>query len=168
MTWYELFFIFLFLATAAALVGVLILAVSRRRASAGKLMLTVGAWLHGKAAVKDWNLWLKESMGKASNSAWALALLAFLAVLREGAETAVFLWAMAGSLPVGELMAGIAGGLLVLAVLGVVMIGFSRRLPLSVFFPAATALIYYLAVKILGQGLHSLQSAGWVSATPLG
>jgi deferrochelatase/peroxidase EfeB len=132
------------------------------------LMLTVGAWLHGKAAVKDWNLWLKESMGKASNSAWALALLAFLAVLREGAETAVFLWAMAGSLPVGELMAGIAGGLLVLAVLGVVMIGFSRRLPLSVFFPAATALIYYLAVKILGQGLHSLQSAGWVSATPLG
>jgi hypothetical protein len=43
MTWYELFFIFLFLATAAALVGVLILAVSRRRASAGKLMLTVGA-----------------------------------------------------------------------------------------------------------------------------
>jgi len=43
MTWYELLFIFLFLATVAAVVGALILVASRRRASAGKLMLTVGA-----------------------------------------------------------------------------------------------------------------------------
>ena len=132
------------------------------------LMLTVGAWLHGKAAVKNWNLWLKERMNKVGNSTWALGTLAFLAVLREGAETVVFLWGMAGALPLGDLLAGIAGGVGVLAVLGVVLIGFSKRLPLQVFFPLATALIYFLAVKILGQSLASLQSSGWWGATPLG
>ncbi len=104
------------------------------------LMLTVGAWLHGKAAVKNWNQWLKERINRAGNSGWALGVLAFLAVLREGAETVVFLWGMAGALPVADLLIGIAGGLAVLAVLGIVMIGFSKRLPLQVFFPLATVL----------------------------
>lgn len=132
------------------------------------LMLTVGAWLHGKSAVKDWNLWLKERMNKAGNRPWALGALALLAVLREGAETVVFFWGMAGVLPIAELLVGIVGGLVVLAVVGVVLIGFSKRLPLQVFFPLATSLIYYLAVKVLGQSLASLQSVGWIPATPLG
>jgi high-affinity iron transporter len=132
------------------------------------LMLVVGAWLHRKSAVKDWNQWLKAQMGSAQNRPWALGLLAFVAVLREGAETVVFFWGMAGALPAADLVAGIAGGLVVLVVLGVVMIGFSKRLPLGVFFPLATALIGFLAVKVLGQSLGSLQSSGWVSQTPLG
>lgn len=132
------------------------------------LMLTAGLWLHGKAAVKNWNLWLKEHMGKAGNSPWALAALAFVAVLREGAETVVFFWGLAGSIATGDLLLGVGGALAVLSVLGVLMIGFSKRLPLGWFFPAATALIYFLAVKILGQSLGALQAAGWLPVTPLG
>jgi high-affinity iron transporter len=132
------------------------------------LMLTVGAWLHGKANVKNWNLWLKESMGKAGNSPVALGALALLAVLREGAETVVFFWGLSGSLSPGDLALGVVGALVVLSALGVLVIGFSKRLPLNWFFPIATALIYYLAVKILGQSLGSLQSAGLLPATPLG
>lgn len=132
------------------------------------LMLTVGAWLHGKASIKNWNQWLKDSMGKAGESPLALGTLAFLAVLREGAETVVFFWGLAGSLSTVDLLIGVGGALAVLAVLGVVMIGFSKRLPLQWFFPVATALIYFLAVKILGQSLVALQTAGWIPATNLG
>jgi len=132
------------------------------------LMLTVGAWLHGKANVKNWNLWLKDKMGKAGDSPWALGLLAFLAVLREGSETVIFFWGLAGSLSTVDLLAGVAGALAVLAILGIALIGFSKRLPLQWFFPLATALIYFLAVKILGQSLGSLQASSWISATPLG
>jgi high-affinity iron transporter len=39
---------------------------------------------------------------------------------------------------------------------------------LAIFFPVATALISFLAVKILGQSLASLQAAGWLVQTPLG
>jgi high-affinity iron transporter len=132
------------------------------------LMLTVGVWLHGKAAIRDWNRWIKDRLGKAGDSPWALGSLALLAVLREGAETVVFFWGLAGSLSLVDLLAGVAGALVVLAVLGVVLIRFSKRLPLQWFFPLATALIYFLAVKILGQSLSSFQAAGWLSSTPLG
>jgi high-affinity iron transporter len=131
-------------------------------------MLTVGLWLHGKSTVKNWNVWMKQQMGRVGDNPWALAALAFVAVLREGAETVIFLWGLAGSLSTADLLLGIAGALVVLALLGIAMIGFSQRLPLNWFFPIATGLIYLLAVKILGQSLGSLQAAGWVPVTPLG
>ena len=132
------------------------------------LMLAVGGWLHSKSTVKNWNVWLKNKLGTWGNSPWALGLLAMLSVLREGAETVLFFWGLAGSLSPTDLMIGVAGALVVLTILGVLMIGFSKRLPLNWFFPIATLLIYFLAVKILGQSLGSLQSAGLISATPLG
>jgi deferrochelatase/peroxidase EfeB len=132
------------------------------------LMLAVGGWLHSKSTVKNWNTWLKDKLGTWGNSPWALGLLALLSVLREGAETVLFFWGLAGSLSPVDLMIGVAGALVVLTVLGILMIGFSKRLPLNWFFPIATLLIYFLAVKILGQSVGSLQSAGVISSTPLG
>lgn len=132
------------------------------------LMLAVGGWLHGKAVMKNWNLWIKQRMDRSADSPFALAALAFLAVLREGAETVVFLWGMAGTLPIADLLVGMAVGLAVLSVLGVLMLGFSKRLPLKWFFPVATLLIYFLAVKILGQSVAALQAAGWIGGTYLG
>lgn len=132
------------------------------------LMVTVGAWLHSKAQVKDWNLWLKAQTAKTGGRGWAMGTLALVAVLREGAETLVFFWGLAGSISPESLMWGVGGALAVLAVLGVVMIGFSKRLPLPWFFTVATALLSFLAVKILGQSLGALQTVGWIPSTPLG
>lgn len=131
------------------------------------LMLTVGAWLHGKAMIRDWNAYMKERMGAiaATGSLFSLALLAFLAVLREGGETVVFFWGLAAGLKLQDFLLGVGGALAVLAVLGALLIGFSRRLPLNWFFPVATGLIYFLAVKILGQSLHAMQETGWLPAT---
>jgi high-affinity iron transporter len=132
------------------------------------LMLSVGLWMHGKAQIRDWNTYLKEQMAtiNAKGNLFGLGLLAFLAVLREGGETVVFFWGLAAGLQPGDFWLGVAGALAVLAVLGIVLIGFSKRLPLQWFFPAATALIYFLAVKIFGQSLHAMQETGWLPATP--
>lgn len=132
------------------------------------MMLSIGGWLHSKAAIKNWNVWLKEQMGRHAQGPWALALLAFLAVLREGAETVIFFWGLAGSIAPLDLVIGIFSALIVLTVLGILLIGFSKRLPLQWFFPLATGLIYFLAIKILGQSLAAFQSIGIVPSTPLG
>jgi high-affinity iron transporter len=39
-------------------------------------------------------------------------------------------------------------------------------LPLRPFFLVTSALIYYLAFKFIGSGIHALQVSGYVSATP--
>ncbi len=44
--------------------------------------------------------------------------------------------------------------------IGFLVIRFSARLPLHWFFLVATVLIYYLAFKIAGESIHSLQIAG--------
>lgn len=126
------------------------------------LMITVGAWLHRRSSLQAWTAFMKNRVGGAiaSGSMWSLFLLSFLAVLREGAETVVFYIGIAPAIPVASLVAGIAGAFAVLAIIGFLIIRFSVRLPLHYFFLVATMLIYYLAFKIAGQSIHSLQMVG--------
>ncbi len=129
------------------------------------LMLTVGAWLHGKSSIQAWNAFIKEKAGGAlaAGGTWSLASIAFLAIAREGAETVVFYIGIAPSIAPGQMALGILGALLPLAGLGYVLLRYSVRLPLRQLFLGATLLIYYLAFKILGQSIHALQMAGFVS-----
>ena len=133
------------------------------------LMLTIGIWMHHKTVVRNWNLFLHRKVGDllSNGRMVSLAALAGLAVLREGAETIVFLWGVAGSIPVSALLEGflLAGGVLV--AIGFVILRLSRRLPLVWLLRGSTALIYYMAVKIAGQSLVSLQASGVLPATPL-
>ncbi|MEK3723899.1 FTR1 family iron permease [Paenibacillus sp. FSL H8-0034] len=130
------------------------------------MMLTVGAWLHGKSKVQAWNQYIHQKMGLAlaSGSLWSLFLVAGLAILREGAETTIFYIGIAPSIEPLQLITGIGGALVVLIVLGFIMIKGSVKLPIRPFFLAATLLIYYLVFKFLGQSIHSLQVAGQLSA----
>jgi high-affinity iron transporter len=46
------------------------------------------------------------------------------------------------------------------------LLALGRSLPLRPFFLASSALIYYLGFKFVGTGLHALQVAGVLRATP--
>ncbi len=129
------------------------------------LMITVGAWLHGKASIQAWNAFIKEKAGGAlaRGSRWSLASIAFLAVAREGAETVVFYIGIAPSIAPAQMALGILGALVPLTGLGYLLMRFSIRLPLRQLFLGATLLIYYLALKILGESIHALQMAGIVT-----
>jgi high-affinity iron transporter len=129
-------------------------------------MITVGAWLHGKASTKAWNQYINEQVGiaLASGKLWYLFVIACLTILREGAETTIFYIGMASMIEPSQLILGIGAASLVLLVLGIVIVRGSVRLPIGPFFAVATVFVYYLVIKFLGQSIHSLQVAGEVSA----
>ena len=98
---------------------------------------------------------------------FALASLAFVVVLREGVETALFLFATARATAQG---AGGAAGQAVGAVLGLgtaLVLGYllyrgGIRLNLRTFFKVTGALILVVAAGLFAYSVHELQEAGWL------
>ncbi len=126
------------------------------------LMLTVGNWLHSKSNAAAWNRFVENSVGNAlaRGSLWSLFAVSALAILREGAETAIFYIGMAPAIKTSQLLIGIGSATVILVVLALAIIKFSVRLPIRAFFLTATILIYYLVFRFLGESIHSLQVAG--------
>ncbi|MFN2590588.1 MAG: iron uptake transporter permease EfeU [Actinomycetota bacterium] len=93
----------------------------------------------------------------------ALAGLAFVMVLREGIETALFLFGAEKA--TGETLLfflGAALGLAVAAAIGFVLYRGSVRLNLRTFFRVTGALILVVAAGLLAFGIHELQEAGYL------
>ncbi|QOS82426.1 FTR1 family iron permease [Paenibacillus sp. JNUCC31] len=130
------------------------------------LMLTVGQWMHSKSNTRSWNSYVHRQVGGAlaRGSLWSLFAVAGLAILREGAETAIFYIGMAPAIATSQLLIGMGGALLILMVLAVAIIQFSVRLPVRWFFLTATLLIYYLVFRFLGESIHSLQVSAALGA----
>lgn len=131
------------------------------------MMLGVGIWLHQKSRLQGWTRYLNRQMGAAlsAGSVASMAIVSFLAIFREGAETIIFYMGMAATLSTSRLLAGMAIAVAILAVCAVVFIRYSAKLPLGPFFKAATLLIYVLAFKMLGVSLHALQLTGKLPST---
>ena len=99
----------------------------------------------------------------------ALAGLAFFAVLREGVETALFLFAAAkGTAVEGTAVAPatqVTGALLGLAlavVLGVLLYRGGIRMNLRSFFRVTGLILIVVAAGLFAYSLHELQEAGWL------
>jgi len=92
----------------------------------------------------------------------AIMLLPFLAVLREGAETVLFLKAVAiqnsGSV---SLAGGLLGGGLALAVTAAIFAG-GRRVPLKPLFRTTGLVLLFVAAGMLAYGIHELEELGWI------
>lgn len=161
------------LATAVLVDRVLHLAPAGREAIEGLTMLLaagvlfyVSYWLLSKLEVARWMAYLSARV-RDSESRWALASVAFLAVYREGVETVLFyqaLSAVAAPVPIwsGALVAAIA-----LTGVGAAVIKFGLRLPIRPLFAITGTLLYFLAFIFTGQGIHELQEAGWLGMTPV-
>ena len=134
---------------------------------AAGMLIYVSFWLHSKAKLGAWQEYIraKSTAALARNSLLSLALIAFLAVFREGAETVLFYVGIASSIALGDLLLGLAIGAAGLAAIGVLMLAFGVRVPIRPFFLGTSLLLYYLAFKFVGTGLHALQVAGLLPAT---
>ncbi len=136
---------------------------------AAALLVYVSYWLHSKSSLQAWQQYIQGSTSRAlaRGSLFGLGLIAFLAVFREGAETVIFYLGIAPGISTLDLLGGLAlGG----AVLGAVSVGvflLGVRLPLRPFFLVASLLIYLLAFKFIGTGIHSLQVAGLLGVSLL-
>jgi high-affinity iron transporter len=103
---------------------------------------------------------------------WALAGVVALAVLREGAETVLFVGGSVagngGARTVGVLLAGIAG-LAAGAAVGIALYAGLRRIPLRHIFSVTQVLVALLAGSMASQLVRTLAQAGFLEsgASPL-
>ncbi|MFN8024461.1 MAG: iron uptake transporter permease EfeU [Acidimicrobiales bacterium] len=96
----------------------------------------------------------------ADGKAWQLAIVATLAVGREGLETALFLWAAAKATGSStQPLAGGSLGLLVAIVLGIFVYRGAVRLDLGKFFRWTGGLLVFVAAGVMSYGIHDLQEA---------
>ncbi len=105
------------------------------------------------------------SSALARNSLFSLATIAFLAVFREGAETILFYIGIAPGISTVNLMIGIGLAIAILIAIGAVLLFFGVHIPMAPFFQITSLLIFYLAFKFIGTGIHAFQVAGKLPAT---
>jgi high-affinity iron transporter len=91
---------------------------------------------------------------------WGLVAVAFLAVFREGVETALFLSAAAFASDALSTLAGAALGLGLAAAAGYVIYSSTVRLNLQRFFQVTSLLLLVFAAGLFAHGIHELQEAG--------
>jgi high-affinity iron transporter len=96
----------------------------------------------------------------AAGSAIGLASVVFFAVLREGWETALFLFAISESSSPVSTSVGAALGLVLSVVLGVGLYLGSRRLNLRQFFTVTGMLLIVFAAGLVAHATHEFQEAG--------
>ncbi|HID61261.1 MAG TPA: high-affinity iron transporter [Anaerolineae bacterium] len=96
----------------------------------------------------------------ATEQSWALFGLAFLAVVREGIETVLFLSAAVfTSSPVQTVTGGLVG-LAVAVVVGWLLFAASARLDVRRFFQVTGVLLIVFAAGLVAYGVHEFQEAG--------
>ena len=104
----------------------------------------------------------------ASGSEWGVVWIAFIAVAREGIETALFVWATIKSSAENAIAApalGVVTGLLVAVVIGWLIYTGAARINLSIFFNITGLLLIFVAAGIVSYGIGDLQESsvlpGW-------
>jgi len=97
-----------------------------------------------------------------SGNAWTLFSLAFVAVLREGIELALFLIAAAFTAEAGATLLGGAVGLGAAALAGWLLFATTARLDLQAFFRVTGLLLILFAAGLVAHGVHEFNELGWI------
>jgi high-affinity iron transporter len=106
---------------------------------------------------------LESGVQKASRTGkWSLFGLAFLTVLREGVELALFLTAAAFSSSARQTILGALFGLATAALLGWSLFATTVRLDLRRFFQVTGILLIFFAAGLVAHSLHEFVELGWV------
>jgi high-affinity iron transporter len=135
------------------------------------VLFSVSYWLISKVEAARWQQFIRDKVTNAlqHGGGSALAFVAFLAVYREGAETALFYQALfaEGRDAVGPIVLGIVAGGAALAIVFTLFYWYGVRIPLRPFFAVTSVVLYYMAFVFAGKGVRELQEGDVVSITTL-
>ncbi len=138
---------------------------------AAAVLFYVGFWLLSKVETDRWRAYLdgKVQDSLASDRAWVLGVIGFLAVFREGVETALFLQALSlqSGGATGEILLGLGLASVLLVGIYYLVHHVGVRVPLRPFFLGTSVLLYLLAVRFAGMGVFELQEGSLLSVTAL-
>ena len=147
------------------------------------MLLWTSNWMLNKSSVEAWNRYIREKTEKAVKSASSqvesgesvafgtvvsLAMLSFLAVFREGAETVIFyesIYSMSQDSK-GMWIGGLAAAV-VLVIIFLIIRFTSVRIPIGPFFLVTSILMAVLVVVFAGGGVHALIEGDALPATYL-
>jgi len=136
---------------------------------AAALMLYVSGWLMVKQDPRGWQEYLahKADSALAQDTTWAVGALAFFAVFREGAETVLFINALAKTEGgwSGGLFAGLLAAAAGLAVLFYFINLIARKLPLRPLFIITSAFLFAMAIKFIGEAVQEFQEQAIITVT---
>ncbi len=140
----------------------------------GSLML-VAAGLVGSLLLWMWKTsrTLKQRMEAhlgtftSRRSRWGLFLFTFFIILREGIETALFLFALSATIGANPLYNIVGGGLglLLALVFGFLLVKGIVKINLKSFFATTGFILVLLVFKLIANGLHEFFEVGLLSST---
>ena len=117
-------------------------------------------WMRRQASSIKHDLEARVAGAVATGSALGLASVAFFAVLREGWETSLFLFAISESSSPAVTAIGAGLGLVIAIALGVALFQGSRRLNLRQFFTVTGIFLIVFAAGLLAHAVGEFQEAG--------
>jgi high-affinity iron transporter len=133
------------------------------------VLFSVSYWLISRVEAAKWQQFIRAKVNTALDHGGgkALAFVAFLAVYREGAETALFYQALFNEGPhvAVPITLGIVAGGAALAVIFTLFYRFGVKIPLRPFFSVTSVLLYYMALVFMGKGMRELQEGNAVPIT---
>lgn len=115
-------------------------------------------WMQRQSNNIKGELMSKMDNALSNNQVWGIAILAFVTVIREGIETALFLTAVNGE---GILMGAIIG-LLIAALMSVLLYRATLKLNLKRFFLVSGWLLILVAAGLMSHTFHALAEVGIV------
>jgi high-affinity iron transporter len=125
-------------------------------------------WMRRTAANIKGELHAGIDRALTEGSIWALAILAFVAVIREGIETALFLLgqvtaASRADIDAASTLVGALIGLLIAVALGYGFYRGARVVNLRTFFTWTGAALIFIAAGLLSHAVHEFIEAGWIT-----
>lgn len=103
---------------------------------------------------------VQAALNRGSGQGWALVLMAFLAVIREGLESVFFLIAVFQQSPTPWMPAGAVLGLLIAIVIGWLIYQGGMRINLAKFFRWTGVFLIFVAAGLFAGAFRALHEAG--------
>ncbi|MFX1514301.1 MAG: FTR1 family protein [Promethearchaeota archaeon] len=99
------------------------------------------------------------------NRKYAIFSLAFIAVMREGIETVLFIAGITTNEPWSAVLFSGSIGIIIAIILGIGLFKGSIKLDLSRFFNITSVLLILFAAGLFAQGIHEFQELNWFGAS---